>query len=113
MPTKIKFLDPRDVEEAISELSVIALREHIDTVLVGGVAMMAYGSDRLTKDVDVACRDEYLPGLKKIKDLSFGGFSALSPRGHPVDVVVRDDAYRSARGPRTDCSSSCPRSGRR
>jgi hypothetical protein len=92
--SKIKFLDPGDIEEAIAELAEISERTGIDTVLVGGVAMSAYGSDRLTKDVDVACRDEGLPGLRRLKDLSFGGFSAKSPSGHPVDIIVRDDAYR-------------------
>jgi hypothetical protein len=98
MPTKrkhVKFLDPDDIQETVAEIAEVAARERIETVLVGGVAMAVYGSDRLTKDVDVACRDEVLPGLKKIKDLSFGGISARTPAGHPVDIIVRDDAYRS------------------
>jgi hypothetical protein len=90
---KIKFLDPGDIEEAIAELARISERTGIDAVLVGGVAMSAYGSDRLTKDVDVACL-ECLPGMKKLKDLSFGGISAKSPSGHPVDIIVREDSYR-------------------
>lgn len=92
--TKIKFLNPADIEEAIAELAEISAKAGIDTVLVGGVAMSVYGSDRLTKDVDVACRDECLPGMKRLKELPFGGISARSPSGHPVDIIVRDDAYR-------------------
>lgn len=91
---RIKFLNPDDIEETISEIAAIAIRNRIDTVLVGDVAMSVYGSDRLTRDVDVACRDEYLPELKQLKKLSFGGFSTKSPAGHPVDVIVRNDAYR-------------------
>lgn len=56
--------------------------------------MSVYGSDRLTKDVDVACRDEGLPELEQLKKLSFGGYAARTPSGHLVDVVVRDDEYR-------------------
>lgn len=93
--TRVRFLNPDDIQEAVREIAEIASREGIQTALVGGVAMAVYGSDRLTKDVDVACRDEYLPGLKKVKDLSFGGISALTPLGHPVDVIVREDAYRA------------------
>jgi hypothetical protein len=89
---RVKFLNPGDIEEAIEEIAAIARRERTDAVLVGGVAMSVYGSDRLTKDVDVACRDN-LRGLKKLKELSFGGVSATSPAGHPVDVIVRSDAY--------------------
>lgn len=92
--TKIKFLNPDDIEETISEIAAIAIRNRVNTALVGGVAMSVYGSDRLTKDVDVACRDEYLPELKQLKELSFGGFSTKSLSGHPVDVIVRNDAYR-------------------
>ena len=92
---KIKFLNPEDIEETISEIAEIATQAGIETVLVGGVAMSVYGSDRLTKDVDVACRDEYLPSMKMLKNLSFGGISAKSPSGHSVDIIVRNDAYRS------------------
>jgi hypothetical protein len=92
--TRIKFLDPDDIEEAIVEIAAIAERAKVGAALVGGVAMEAYGSDRLTKDVDVACLDD-LPGLEKLKGLSFGGISTKSPSGHPVDIIVRNDAYRS------------------
>lgn len=98
MPAKrarVKFLNPDAIEETVAEIAEIAQREGIETALVGGVAMAVYGSDRLTKDVDVACRDEILPGMKKLKNLSFGGISAESSAGHPVDIIVRDDAYRS------------------
>jgi hypothetical protein len=91
---KIRFLDPGDIKEAIAELAVISERAGMETALVGGIAMSVYGSDRLTKDVDVACRTGMLPGMRKLKELSFGGISARSPSGHPVDIIVRSDAYR-------------------
>lgn len=92
--TRVKFLDPRDIDEVLAEVAAIALRENIDVAVVGGVAMSVYGSDRLTKDVDVASVDEYLPGLKEVKRLSFGGMVARTPRGRVVDLIVRDDEYR-------------------
>jgi hypothetical protein len=91
---RIKFLNPDDIENTIAEIAKISIQTGIETVLIGGIAMSVYGSDRLTKDVDVACR-EYLPGLKKLRELSFGGISTKSPSGHPVDIIVRNDAYHS------------------
>lgn len=91
---RVKFLNPDDIGEAIAEVAAIAARSKVDVALVGGVAMSVYGSDRLTKDVDVACRDEGLPELEQLKKLSFGGYSTKSSAGHPVDVIVREDAYR-------------------
>jgi hypothetical protein len=89
-----KFLDPREIEKAIADIAEIARREGSEVVLVGGVAMALYGSDRMTKDVDFASRT-MLVGLKVVKPLSFGGYAALSPHGHPVDIIVRHDEYTS------------------
>jgi len=94
MNKKTKFLDPKDVDEAVAEAALAARSGRIDAAIVGGVAMVVYGSDRLTKDVDVACRDEYLPGMREVKPLTFGGASTLTPKGHPLDVIVRNDDYR-------------------
>ena len=89
-----KFLDPRDIEETIVEAANAAHKGKVDAVLIGGVAMMVHGSDRLTKDVDVACYDETLPGMMVIRPLSFGGVATMTPKGHLLDVVVRADDYR-------------------
>lgn len=95
MPKRVKYLDPKEIDETLAEVAAIAFREHIDVVVVGGVAMMVYGFDRLTKDVDLATDDEYLPGLlKEVRKLSFGGMVARTPRGRVVDLIVRDDEYR-------------------
>lgn len=94
MVKRVKFLDPRVIDETLAEVAEIAVREHVDVAVVGGVAMMAYGSDRLTKDVDVASVDEYLPGLAEVSRLSFGGVVARTPGGRLVDLIVRDDEYR-------------------
>jgi len=91
---RVKFLDPAVIEATIAEVAEMAAREDIDAALIGGVAMMAYGSDRLTKDVDVALVDEYLPGVEHVEELIFGGVVARTPQGHTVKLVVRSDEYR-------------------
>lgn len=89
---KLNFLGPADVEAAVSEIAEMAAEQGAKIALVGGVAMAAYGSDRLTSDVDVAS-NLLLVGISHPKRLSFGGVSGRSPSGHPVDIIVRDDAY--------------------
>lgn len=91
---RVKFLDPKEIDEAIAEVAELARENGTDIALIGGVAMAVYGSDRLTKDVDFASYDEYIPGLSPLKRLSFGGVAATTSKGHPVDLVVRDDGYR-------------------
>lgn len=94
MAKRTKFLDPKDIDEAIAEAAEAAHLGKVETAILGGVAMIVHGSDRLTKDVDVACRDEYLPGMKPVKALMFGGAATLTPKGHPLDIIVRSDDYR-------------------
>ena len=94
MTKSVKFLDPREIEETIIEVAELARRYDLEIALIGGVAMAVYGSDRLTKDVDFASCDEYLPELSPLKQLSFGGVAATTPGGHPIDLVVRDDEYK-------------------
>ena len=92
MTNKPKFLDPRDVEEAVSEVAELARSQDVDLALVGGVAMACYGSDRLTIDVDFAA-DMVPAGLPVLRTLSFGGIASRTRRDHPVDVIVRIDEY--------------------
>lgn len=94
---RVRFLDPADVSQAIAEIARLSLEGGIDLdelAIIGGVAMVAHGSDRFTRDVDLASYDDLPPGLRIVKQLAFGGVSALTPAGHPVDVVVRSDDYR-------------------
>jgi len=92
-PHKIKFLDPREIEDTISEIAELAHSQGIEVALVGGVAMEIYGSDRLTRDVDVAAR-EPLHDLVPLHRLAFGGFACETKhKKHPVDVIVRQDDY--------------------
>jgi hypothetical protein len=87
----LKFLDPNEITTAINEIAALAQRSHVAIALAGGAAMQVHGSDRFTKDVDFIA--DHVPiGLRGDESmLSFGGVSALSPGGVPVDVIVRDD----------------------
>jgi predicted nucleotidyltransferase len=102
--TRPKFLDPREIDEAIAEVAQIALSEGVDVALIGGAAMAAYGSDRLTKDVDFASLAP-LAALTTTRSLSFGGYAARTPAGHPVDVVVRSDEYQALYDEAVDASA--------
>ena len=94
MSSRTKFIDPKVVDETLAEVANIARLEGVKVVVIGGVAMMVYGSDRMTKDVDVATVDEYLAELTPIRQLTFGGFVGRTPGGREVDLVVRSDDYR-------------------
>ena len=49
MSPRVMFLDPHEIEEILAEVALVASRDHNNrVVIVGGVAMMACGSDRLT-----------------------------------------------------------------
>jgi hypothetical protein len=87
-----RFLDPKDMAEAILEVAEMARHAQTRVVLIGGAAMVLYGSDRMTMDVDFASR-EYLPELTIVRSLSFGGYAGLSRSGHPVDIIIRCDEY--------------------
>lgn len=88
-----KFLGPQDIEAALDEIGRLAKGANQSIALAGGVAMQLYGSDRLTKDVDVIAY-EAIPGMKEIGTLSFGGFKCIDSRGTAIDVIVRGDEYR-------------------
>ena len=65
----------------------VAARDGNDHVaVIGGVAMMVYGSYRVTADLDVVSINHL--SLTPKKHLSFGGFTTSTSEGCPVDVVV-------------------------
>jgi len=53
--TKLKFdlLDDESAMETIETVGKLAAENDIDWALAGGLAVILYGSDRLTKDVDI------------------------------------------------------------
>lgn len=89
-----RFLDPKQLELAVREVSALARQEGIRIALIGGFALQYYGSDRLTGGVDFAA-ERMLAGLPGGKALSFGGVQTQTSSGIPVDLVVREDDYRA------------------
>lgn len=90
---KTRFLDPAEIERGIDEVAQLAEQQDVRLVLIGGAALQLFGSPRLTKDVDFAA-DELVKGIEILGPLDFGGVTAKTPSGVPVDLVVRDDKYR-------------------
>lgn len=95
MVYKDKFIDPEHINEIIRMIQEMAAEQGFTAALVGGVAMQAYGSDRLTMDVDFALDHEPsgTGNLTKIKPLGFGGESYRASNGAKVDLIVRNDEY--------------------
>jgi hypothetical protein len=91
---RIRASTPLSFSEAKASLDKVveqAAEEGIPTALGGGFAMQAYGSTRLTSDVDVLA-----PKLPHVAEdgepITIGGKSIVVD-GVEVDVIVRDDEY--------------------
>ena len=50
---KLDIIDEESASQAIDLISKIAAENNTNWALVGGLAMNFYGSDRLTKDIDM------------------------------------------------------------
>ena len=88
-----RFLSPEQLLAGVAEVIALAREEGVEVVLVGGLAMQLYGSDRLTGDLDFAA-GATLDALPPIRELTFGGVQTTTPSGVPVDFIVRNDDYR-------------------
>lgn len=80
--------------EAAQKIGEIAEKENIEWALVGGIAMYLYGSERLTKDVDIIGSNDV--SLKANAPLTFGGNNYIVEVGKykvAVDWIVRNDGY--------------------
>ncbi len=81
--------------EAARKVGELAAREEVEWALAGGLAMHLYGSDRLTKDVDIIASQDI--SLTAKHRLTFGGSSYTLRIGKyevPIDWIVRSDGYR-------------------
>ena len=81
--------------EAIEKVGALADENNIDWAVCGGIAMVVYGSPRLTKDVDIIA-DKLLP-LEKVGDLAQGGERYLiktSKKEVAVDWIIRKDVFK-------------------
>lgn len=81
-----------DIEQGLREIARMgAGKPHL---LVGGIALYKYGSTRLTADLDIVV-DAPWPELPVHSRLQFGGYISATPSGVPVDVIIRNDAFRA------------------
>ena len=92
--TKLKFdlLDDESAMETIETVGKLANENNIDWALAGGLAVVLYGSDRLTKDVDIIASKK-LP-LKNDGVLVQGGERyniRTAKREVAVDWITRKD----------------------
>jgi hypothetical protein len=89
---KLDLLDEDSALQAIETVGNLADENHIDWALVGGLAVILYGSDRLTKDVDIIA-SKLLP-LKSEGVLVQGGERyniETSKKTVAVDWITRND----------------------
>lgn len=86
-----RLLDRAEIQRGAEEMVEIAKQQDVDVVLVGGAALIYFGSPRLTSDVDFAATG-IVPAQER-GDLSFGGKKLTSPSGVPVDWILRNDDY--------------------
>lgn len=80
--------------EAAQKFGELAAQEEIEWALAGGLAMHLYGSQRLTKDVDIIASKDL--SLTPKYTLSFGGSSYTLQVGKyeiPIDWIVGNDGY--------------------
>jgi len=81
--------------EAAKRIGQLAAQEEIEWAVAGGLAMYFYGSQRLTKDVDIIASKNL--SLTPTNRLSFGGSSYTLQVGKyavQIDWIVRNDGYQ-------------------
>lgn len=88
-----KLLGSDDIERGLGEIADIAARERVSVVLIGGVALRYYGSERLTVDLEVVAQVPLPPGLPEEGILGIGGSKTHTPSGVPLDWINRADDF--------------------
>jgi hypothetical protein len=119
-PAPRRFLSGEEIATSLEAIRTATAEKGLRVAVIGGVAMQAYGSDRLTLDVDVIA--EFTlgqhPSFEIVEPITFGGLSYRGPAGVPVDLIVRKDEYRplyeealatavSGKGPLPVCAPEC------
>lgn len=96
---EIDVIDTDSASQAVEIISKLAQENGVNWALVGGLAMNLYGSDRLTKDIDVIA-DKLLPieQSRIVGKLKQGGerFNAETDKTVvSVDWIIRNDVFKS------------------
>lgn len=86
-----KMLGPGELVDAIEEITSVSP----DVVLVGGVALLAYGSPRMTADIDVLAQRPVPPRWPVHGTLAFGGWRIRTSQGVQVDWIDRSDGFEA------------------
>ena len=95
MTINIGLLDEESAVKAIEFVDKLVAENNIDWALVGGLAIVLYGSDRMTKDIDIIANTA-LP-LKKVGNLLQGGERYLIKTNKNevrVDWIIRKDEFK-------------------
>ena len=95
----LDVIDTDSASQAVEIISRLAEENGVKWALVGGLAMNLYGSDRLTKDIDVIA-DKLLPIQQSqiVGKLKQGGerFNAETDKNVvSIDWIIRNDVFKS------------------
>ena len=95
----INLISGDDALQAIEIVGRMAVENDIDWAVCGGIAMAIYGSQRLTKDVDIIA-SKRLPLAKEriIGHLKQGGEHFIvetETRQIPIDWILRNDDFKA------------------
>ncbi len=89
---------PLDIHHALAEAVTLIRQAGDEYALIGGVALSAYGIERFTKNVDLACTITQTAAARRsvpdARDLRIGGIVINTSVGVRVDLIDRRFAYR-------------------
>lgn len=94
----LDVIDEDSATQTVEIITKLAEENGIDWALVGGLAMNLYGSDRLTKDIDIIA-DKLLPMSEKqiVGRLKQGGErynTETDEKVVTVDWIIRNDEFK-------------------
>lgn len=95
---ELDVIDESSASQAVEIISKLAEENGVDWALVGGLAMNVYGSDRLTKDIDIIA-DKLLPVSEKqfVGRLKQGGeryYAETDDKIVTIDWIIRNDEFK-------------------
>lgn len=99
MTINLDVIDEESASQAIEIVGELAKANGIAWALVGGLAMNLYGSDRLTKDIDIiATKRLPIPKEKIVGQLRQGGERFQTETDKKlvvVDWIIRNDEFKN------------------